>query len=144
MLGIVSCSADTCPTDSEFLHDEGCRTPSAEPEWGNLGNGQWKRVCNCRRGVWTAPDTQLDPNSNAAMPSWRAHIHAPGCEAAEVEAVVRIERRIDAEWKTTCPVCGTLGIFYWNPDAVDGNGRPVRREANVFYTYELAHKPVPG
>ena len=132
------------PTDSEFLHDEGCPTPRATPQWGNLGNGQWERTCNCRRELWTVPDGRLDPNSNAAMPSWRAHRHSPSCQAAEVEAVVKIERRIDAGWKTTCPVCGTLGIFYWNPDAVDGNGRPIRREANVFYTYELAHQPVPA
>jgi hypothetical protein len=66
------------PTDSEFLNDEGCRTPRATPEWGHLGGSEWERTCSCRREVWRAPDGRLDPNSALAMPSWRAHIHTPG------------------------------------------------------------------
>ena len=93
------------PTDSEFLHSESCPTPKAEPGWGHLGGSEWERVCNCRREVWLAPDGRLDPNSPAAMPSVECTHHAPGCEAAEVEAVVRIERRVDGGWRSTCTVC---------------------------------------
>ena len=53
------------PTDSEFLHAEGCPTPKAEPGWGHLGGSEWERVCNCRREVWRARDGRLDPNSAA-------------------------------------------------------------------------------
>jgi hypothetical protein len=83
------------PTDTPFQHGEDCPTKNARPEWGRLGAGQWERVCNCRREVWSAPDERLDPNSAAAQPGWKAHQHAPGCEATEVEAVVKIERRVD-------------------------------------------------
>jgi hypothetical protein len=132
------------PTNSEFVHSESCPTPKAEPGWGHLGGSEWERVCNCRREVWRAPDGRLDPNSAAAQPSWKAHQHAPGCEAAEVEAVVRIERRVDGGWRSQCTVCTSMWVYFWRPDLVDKHGRPVRREANVLYTYELAHQPVPA
>jgi hypothetical protein len=132
------------PTDSEFIHDEGCKTPRAAPEWGHLGGSEWERTCSCRREVWRAADDRLDPNSLRAMPSWRAHRHSPSCEAAEVEAVIKIERRDGSSgWRSTCSVCTSQWVYYWRPDMVDEHGRPVRREANVFYTYELAHQPVP-
>jgi hypothetical protein len=132
------------PTDTSFQHGEDCPTKNARPEWGHLGGGQWERVCNCRREVWSAPDERLDPNSAAAQPSWKAHQHAPSCEAAEVEAVVKIERRVDGGWRSTCTVCTSQWVYFWRPDLVDKHGRPVRREANVLYTYELAHQPVPA
>jgi hypothetical protein len=129
------------PTDSEFLHDEGCPTPRATPEWGHLGAGQWERTCNCRREVWSAPDERLDPNSAAAQPSWKAHQHAPGCEAADIEAVVRIERRVDAGWRSQCTVCTSMWLYFWDADRADRQGRPIRREANVLYQYQLKRAP---
>jgi hypothetical protein len=131
------------PVDSEFIHGDDCPTKNARPEWGHLGGAQWERVCNCRREIWTAPDERLDPNSNGAMPSWRAHTHAPGCEAAEVEAVVKIERRVDGGWRSTCTVCTTMLIYHWRPDLTDKWGRPITREANVLYQNELHHHPAP-
>jgi hypothetical protein len=126
------------PADSEFVHGEDCPTKNAWPEWGRLGGGQWERVCNCRREVWSAPDERLDPNSNAAMPSWRAHLHAPGCEAAEVEAVVRIERREGSSgWRSTCSVCTSQWVYFWDADRTDRQDRPIGREANVLYQYPL-------
>jgi len=129
------------PTDSEFAHDEGCRTPRATPEWGHLGGGQWERVCNCRREFWTAPDERLDPNSNGAAPSWRAHNPAPGCEATEVEAVVKIERRVDGGWRSTCSVCTSMWVYYWRPDLTDERGDAIRREGNCLYQYPLKRAP---
>jgi hypothetical protein len=126
------------PTDSEFLHEEGCPTPRATPEWGRVGPSEWERTCSCGRELWRVADEQLDPNSNAAMPSWRAHIHAPGCEAAEVEAVLRIERRDGSSgWRSTCTVCTTQLVYFWDADRTDRRGRPIRREANVLYQYPL-------
>jgi hypothetical protein len=130
------------PTDSPFVHSESCPTPKAEPEWGHLGGSEWERVCNCQREVWRAPDGRLDPNSLGAMPSWRAHIHAPGCEAAEVEAVVRIERRDGSGgWRSTCTVCTSMWLYFWDAERTDGQGRPIRREANVLYQYPLKRTP---
>jgi hypothetical protein len=131
------------PADSEFVHEEGCPTPKAEPEWGHLGGAEWERVCSCRREVWHAPDGRLDPNSLGAIPSWRAHIHAPGCEAAEVEAVVKIERRVDGGWRPTCSVCTSQWVYYWRPDLTDERGRAIRRDGNCWYTYELAQALAP-
>ena len=133
------------PTDSEFLHDEGCKTPRATPEWGHLGGSEWERTCSCRREVWRAPDGRLDPNSAAAQPSWKAHQHAPGCEAAKVEVVVKIERREGSSgWRSTCSVCTSQWIYYWRPDLTDERGRAIRREGNCWYTYELARPLVPA
>ena len=120
------------PTDDPFQHAEECSTPKAQPEWGHLGFGQYERVCGCKRELWTAPDTRLDPNSELARPSWRAHQHAPNCEAAEVDVVVRVERRVDGGWRSTCTVCTSMWLYFWDADRTDRQGRPIRREANVL------------
>jgi hypothetical protein len=106
--------------------------------------GQWERTCTCRREVWTAPDERLDPNSNAAMPSRRAHRRTPSCEAAGIEMVVRIERRDGSSgWRSTCSVCTSQWVYYWRPDLTDERGRAIRREGNCLYQYELAQALAP-
>ena len=95
------------------------------------------------RGV-ACPGRPAGPESAAAMPSWRAHQHAPGCEAAEVEAVVKIERRVDGGWRSTCSVCTSQWVYYWRPDLTDERGSAIRREGNCLYQYELAQALAPA
>jgi hypothetical protein len=66
-----------------------------------------------------------------------------GCEATEVEQVVRIERREGGSgWRAVCLACTWVTIFFWDPDRTDKAGHPIAREANVLYRYELKHQPV--
>jgi hypothetical protein len=64
------------PADSPLLHGEDCPTKDAKPEWGYEGNGRWQRVCNCHTEFAYNAATGLDPNSAAAEPSWRSHVHS--------------------------------------------------------------------
>lgn len=128
------------PADTPFQHGEGCKTPDAKPEWGYMGNGRWERVCSCLTQYAHDAATGLDPNSAAAEPSWRSHVHSPSCEAQEVAQVVRVAKYEDGGWRSECVVCGTSLIYWWDPDHRDRNDRPVRREANVLYAYETRHQ----
>jgi hypothetical protein len=84
---------------------------------------------------------EVDPSSSAAEPSWRAHGHALTCEAAEVASVVKVEKRgRDAGWKSTCLVCGTMWVYFWDPERTDTKGRRVRAEGSVLYQYKLRHQ----
>ena len=128
------------PADSPFQHLEGCRTPDAAPSWGWLpGEGRWERVCGCHREFRYVDDGTIDPNSAAAEPAWTAHKHSPSCEASSVASVVRVERRPDGGWRSTCLACGTIWIYWWNPDQADKDGRQVHRVGNVLYRYETRH-----
>jgi hypothetical protein len=107
-------------------------------------SGQWERVCRCHReAVTVLDDTALDPNSAAAEPAWTAHQHALTCEASDIASVVRVEKReAGTGWRTTCLACGSMCFYYWDPDRLDSSGRPIRREGDVRYQYELKHQTV--
>ena len=126
-----------------FDHSVDCRTPDARPEWSYMGNGRWERVCSCNTDYTYSESDEVDPNSPAAEPSWSAHEHALSCEATGIAAVVKIERREGgAGWRSTCAVCTTHCIYFWDPDRTDQRGRPISREANVRYRYETRHQLV--
>ncbi|HET6921230.1 MAG TPA: hypothetical protein VFI46_17465 [Jiangellaceae bacterium] len=131
------------PPETPFQHSDDCKTPDAQPEWGYVGAGRWERTCGCHAEVHYTRDTRLDPNSTAAEPSWRAHEHDPSCDASNIAAVVRIERRSpDGGWRSTCHVCTTTCIYWWDPQYTDHNGRRITREGSIFYQYELGRAPV--
>jgi hypothetical protein len=130
------------PAVTPFAHGEDCKTPDAEPEWFTEpgSGGRWQRVCSCRTEFAYPGDGALDPNSAAAEPAWSAHEHAPSCEATTVAQVVRVAKYEDGGWRSECVVCGTICLFWWDPDHRDRNDRPVRREGNILYAYETRHQ----
>jgi hypothetical protein len=128
------------PADSPFQHHEGCRTPDAAPSWGWLpGEGRWERVCGCHTEFRYVDDGTIDPNSAAAEPAWTAHKHSPGCEASSIALVVKVERRPDGGWRSTCLACQTLWVYYFDAGRVDANGRPVIQEGPCLYQYPTKH-----
>jgi hypothetical protein len=133
------------PADTPFPHSPDCKFSSIQPAWTYLpgDGGAWERACRCHRQVVSAFDnTSIDPAGSAAEPAWRAAEHNTGCEATEVEQVVRIEKReAGSGWRATCLACTWVTIFYWDPDRTDKKGRPIDREANVRYRYELKRHP---
>jgi hypothetical protein len=135
------------PADSPFHHVEGCKTPDAAPSWGWLpGEGRWERVCGCHREFRYVDDGTVDPNSAAAEPAWTAHKHSPSCEASSIPSVVRVERRPDGGWRSTCLACSTLWVYYLDAGRVDANGRPVIQDGPCLYQYPTKHTltEVPG
>jgi hypothetical protein len=84
-------------------------------------------------------DGTIDPNSAAAEPAWTAHKHSPGCEASSIALVVKVERRPDGGWRSTCLACQTLWVYYFDAGRVDANGRPVIQEGPCLYQYPTKH-----
>jgi hypothetical protein len=127
------------PPDEPFSHGPDCPHQDLQPEWGfQIGPARWERTC-CFTEIRYVVSGGIDPNSALAEPSWKAHRHSPDCAAAEVQAVVRVERREGGTgWRSTCSVCTTQWVYFWDADKTDRQGRPIRREANCWYQYELA------
>jgi hypothetical protein len=133
------------PADTPFIHGPDCKMKDASPQWSFIpgSGGQWERVCRCHREAVTVLDEVLDPNSAAAEPAWTAHEHAVGCEASGVASVVRVEKReAGTGWRSTCLACGTLCVYFYDAERVDATGRPISREGDVRYQYELKHQTV--
>jgi hypothetical protein len=134
------------PADTPFIHGADCKFSNVQPAWSFLpgSGGQWERACRCHREAITVLDEAIDPASSAAEPSWRAAEHGAACEATEVEQVVKIEKREGGSgWRAVCLACTWVTIFFWAPDRTDKFGRPISREANVMYRYELKRQPAP-
>ena len=131
------------PADTPFVHGPDCPFAKIAPAWSYIGERQWERACRCHTERVTVLDEAIDPASSAAEPSWRAAEHGPGCEATEIEQVVKVEKRENGTgWRTTCLACAQVTIFYLDLQRTDKKGRPIDREANVRYKYELKHQPV--
>ena len=133
------------PPDEPFNHADGCPHQDLLQEWGfQIGPARWERTC-CSTETRYVVSGGIDPNSAAAEPSWKAHRHSPDCTAADIAAVVKVERReAGTGWRTSCSVCGTMSIFYSQPNLVDQQGRPIRHEGGCAYVYELARPLVPA
>jgi hypothetical protein len=132
-----------------FLHGDRCRTPAAEPEWYENGEHRWQRTCSCGDEYREMYTGQLEPTSPAAEPSKRAHLHAPGCEASGLDAMVAVEfSPPDRAWRSHCLLCTTTQLYWYQPDRVEmndaGDLHPVRRRGNTLYDYELARQQVPA
>jgi hypothetical protein len=52
---------------------------------------------------------------------------------------VKVERRPDGGWKSTCLACQTLWIYYLDAGRVDANGRPVIQDGPCLYQYPTKH-----
>jgi hypothetical protein len=138
-----SISGTKRPADTPFVHGPDCPFVKIAPAWSYIGERQWERACRCHTERVTVLDEAVDPASSAAEPSWRAALHRPDCDGSQFEQLVRIEKREGGTgWRATCLVCTQQTVFYWDPVRVDRKGRPVIREANCLYRYELKHQPV--
>ena len=131
------------PTDSEFLHSESCPTPKAEPGWDTwAANGRGSVTVAAKSGM-----RRMSDSTRTRRPRNRVGKRISTLRAARRPKSRRSSGSRDgstAGWRSTCSVCTSQWVYFWRPDLVDKHGRPVRREANVLYTYELAHQPVPA
>jgi hypothetical protein len=119
-----------------------CPTRDADPQWVEIEADYWSRMCGCRTEYARTSDGVIEPSSEAARPSWRAHRHACGCEHGEVAAVVKVERYIDGGWRSSCVSCGSSQLYWCDQERwerqPDGSMARVAFYGPVRYVYELA------
>lgn len=82
-----------------FLHEAGCKTPDAEPEWYETEDrGHFERVCSCTVEHYYQISKPVEPAVDVG-----AHRHVPGCLAT---AVVKVDE-VSRERFTRCAACET-------------------------------------
>jgi hypothetical protein len=130
------------PVAGPFDHDPGCKTPDADPQFHEIETDYWQRVCSCGTEYARTTSGGIDPNSEAARPSWRAHRHDHGCEHRELAAVVKVEQHPDGGWRSSCVSCATIQLYWHDPEhwVPQPDGSMVRRTSygSVLFGYPLA------
>ena len=139
------------PASRPFQHQEvarrsgelvPCPTSDADPPWHEIEPAVWQRVCGCHTETHIASSGVLDPSSEGARPSWKAHRHDLACEHQGLPAVVKIERHDAGGWKSECLSCGTLCSYWLDPERwsqqADGSMARVTFRGPCRFVYELA------
>jgi hypothetical protein len=141
--------ARSTPANTPFGYGDRCKTPNAEPEWFDSGDGRWQRTCSCGDEFKAMYSGELEPAGPAAEPAKTAHQHFPDCEGAQVASMVTVEfSSADRCWRSHCLLCTSTYLYWYQPDRHEtnhyGEPVPVRRAGNLLYDYPLASEQVPA
>jgi hypothetical protein len=134
------------PSTGPFEHGVDCKTPDADPQSHELEPHYWTRICSCSAEYHRTSPSEIEPSSEAARPSWRAHGHACDCEHSNVAVVVKVDKHPDGGWRSECVSCGTIWLYWYDPEhwerQPDGSMIRVTGRGSVRFAYELASDDV--